>query len=119
MSTGSVILVVLIAVWGVLEYQRRERKQKTLLASISQGAPLAGRTIAPAVWKLLGEATVALLLGATSVLMLYGGGQDRADPGLLYGMSALFGVMMVLILLMLVRDMRTRRLTRHEQRGKP
>ena len=108
MSTGSVVLLILIAVWSTLEYQRRERKHKALLALLAKGTSLCSGTIAPAAWKLLGEAVLAVLLAITCVMMLYGGGRQLASPGLLYGMGALFGAMMVLTLLMLARDVRKR-----------
>lgn len=109
MDSGSALIVALIVVGGGFEYYRRERNHRAMLASLERGqwVPLQARS--PAVWRLLGEGLVAILLAAASALMFYAGLRGTPSRTVLYGMGTLFCAMMVIVALMLVRDARQRR----------
>jgi|WetSurSiteA1Bulk_404760.scaffolds.fasta_scaffold133237_2 hypothetical protein len=117
METGSVAVTLVIAVWGVLEYQKRERHHKDLLACLEQGHYGRPQASSPSMGKLLGEALLTILLAAVSVLMFGAGLREDFSGPVLYGMAALFSAMMVIVALMLVRDVRRRGSTSHTSRA--
>ena len=119
MSTGSVLLTLLIAFWAVIEYRRRERRHDEVLKMIREGKSPAPPAEVPTRWKLGGEALFVLLLAAASALTIRGGAEAMADPWILTGMGLLFGIMMVLVLLMLGRDIRIRKSTPPHSRSRP
>jgi len=106
LDTGSVIVVLLIGVWGGLEYHRREQKHKAILASFERGGLEHPQTSPPAVSRLFGEALVAILLAAGSALMFAAGLKISSSHLLLFSMGALFLAMTVIVALMFLRDAR-------------
>ena len=109
MGTGSIIIAVLIAIWGALEYERRERNHKKLLDALRAGRGMPTRGRFPSLSVLCGEGLVAVLLAGTSAFMLSAGLRTAIPGPVLIGMGVLFAVMMLLVCLMLVRDVRLRR----------
>lgn len=109
MDTGSTIIVCLIVVWGALEYHRRERSHKALLDALEQGRTLGAHRNSPRAATIVGEALVAILLGATSTLMIHAASRGADASLLLYGMGTLFVAMTLVVALMLLRDARRRR----------
>ena len=109
MDTGSVIVVLLIGVWGGLEYHRREQKHKAALESLGHGGLKHPQASPPAVAKLFGEALVAILLAAGSALMCIAGLKGESSNLLLYSMAAVFLSMTVIVALMFLRDLTHRR----------
>ena len=108
MDTGSAILVLLIVAWGALEYHRREQHHEALLSSREQGRWVSPQTSTPPASKIVGEALVATLLAATSVLMFHAAIRGASSGLLLAGMGALFAAMTVIVAMMLLRDARRR-----------
>lgn len=104
MDQSSVIVLILIAAWGGLEYRRRERKHKALLVSLEQAGWQLPPSSAATLSKLIGEVLVAVLLAASSGLMFYAGMAGTRTYSLLYFLGALLFAMMVIVVLMFLRD---------------
>ena len=108
MDTGSAVVVLLIVVWGALEYRRREQNHTEVLSSLEQGRWSGPQTSVLPASKLVGEALVAILLAATSALMFQAARRGVSPRLLLDAMGVLFAAMTAVVGGMLLRDSRRR-----------
>jgi len=114
MDLSSPAISLLIILYGVFEYRRREKAHGAMVEKIRSGASIAPPVPRSALWKLITTGSVSLLLalfaGGLLDAAMHSGGSSGAPLEI---MAAMISVPLLLLVLIFVRDIRRYLLPNH------
>ena len=117
MDFGSLAMAMGIALYGLIEYRRRERVHRTELAYVRRGETPPRTTPRYPVLTLVTTAgTAALLLVSAALLIVRGPGLPRYGASIA-AIGVIFLILSVPVSFMLIRDLRTFRSRRRTERS--
>ncbi len=108
MDFSSIVISLLIAAYGYVEYNDREKAHRLLIERLTSGSPPSAEGPPPA-WKLVTTGSVCILLTGFAAVLIYTGIRSHNTSG---QMLEIMGLMMTLplfiLVLIFVRDVRAR-----------
>jgi hypothetical protein len=114
---SSTLISLLIILYGLYEYRRRERAHSAALERLSRGETLSIQETRPALWRLFTTGSVCIALAAFAALLITTGlrsGDSASQPLGIMGCMVL--PPLLLLLLILVRDVREYKALRREEK---
>jgi hypothetical protein len=105
MDYSSVVIAVLIALWGAFEYRNRARRHAALMDALRHGSFPPSREGRPTPLKFLATGMVALLLAGFDAALVERGVNARNGPAReITIMACMIAITLVVLVMILMRD---------------